>query len=347
MINIGYAKKYYVDGHIVPEISFEKKVQGFNKKAKILYPSHSVYFNKKYLKKAKTIIKKNLSLYYYQAWKRYFNNKNKLPSCVTEAMDNLYIYRPKIYMLFSFSTAMPYFIKYNLKGKITGQKTIWNNKIMADYGGDMGGGAAVIEDDKINKTATILIMDAYRSPSKFIKYETNYKKYKFTINVDPFLIETNRYEFLKNEWIKKNEITNSLPGIIFHELVHIALENSSTISLRAGDEATVEDIQFKIFPNAMPIYEANYNEFLWQYIKKNKKHPFKFFSNYKRRAFNPPNIDGLKYERIKYKINIILQGKTMYGNTIIKLLNIDKENTDDCKCDVMKKYLIPYFIYCE
>jgi hypothetical protein len=349
-ITLAQDEKIIIMGQKVPNILFEHTegaLQGLN----VVDDDTLAYFKINKRRILRKIIKNNLKSYYIAAWKAYIINKNNLPSCVTEALDNLHNKVPEIYLNFVFSSASAYFDKLNLKGKLSGEKTVWINGKMADYGGDIGGGAMAPGAN------TIFLVDAFSSPSKNVEYNTILRGCEYRTYLNDFDMGIPGSDFFEN-WHRKNEyVKNPIPGLIFHELVHMALEYSTTISSRDGDEATVEDIQLKIFSNAMPIYEGKYFDYLWKYLKKSRSGAFKYFNvpngeHWKRRDFNPPfnpsQENDLLYKKVDKKIDIILKGKVLFGHGDIVNLsaNVDGSNTDDVKCDPMKKYCIPYKICC-
>jgi hypothetical protein len=357
ILNLSYINIFADDGSIiimgqkVPNINF-KHTEGVYEGMNVVYDDTLAYFKSNRREFLREKIRGNLEKYYIAAWEAYITNKNNLPSCITEALDNLHNKVPEIYLNFIFSSASAYFDKLNLKGKLSGEKTVWINDKMADYGGDIGGGAMVPGAN------TIFLVDAFSSPSKNVEYSTILRGCEYRTYLNDFDMGIPGSDFFEN-WERKNGyVKNPIPGLIFHELVHMALEYSTTISSRAEDEATVEDIQLKIFSNAMPIYEGKYFDYLWKYLKKSKSGAFKYFNvpngeHWKRRDFNPPfnpsQENDLLYKKVDKKIDIILKGKVLFGHGDIVNLsaNVDGSNTDDVKCDPMKKYCIPYKICCD
>ena len=255
-------------GQQVPKIKFEH-IGGVHDGMDVVYEGTLAYFKPSKRDSVTKKIRRNLEAFYIAAWKAYIANKSILPSCVTSAMDNLHNYVPEIYLNFTFASASAYFDELSLKGKLSGEQTVWINGKMTDYGGDIGGGAQT--DDNV-----IFLVDAFSSPSKHIEFNTILNGCDYRTHLNEFDLGMGSQNFFKN-WKRKNgSVKNSIPGLIFHELVHMALKHS-TISSRAGDEATVEDLQLKIFPGAMPIYEGNYFSSLWKYKHEKDTRAFTYF----------------------------------------------------------------------
>jgi hypothetical protein len=326
-----FSEKILIQGHLVPGIN--PVVDG---------TTYDFYKIEKWGKLDNTI-KNNLENSYKTAWETYFAKKGNLPSCVVNALDNLHTKVPEIKLTFLFLSASNYFTKHGLEGRLTGEKTIRNsNGNIVDYGGDIGGGGAA------TSSTSIFIIDSYQSFSDFNKFTIKSGECNLEYHCSEFDIENTEFSFLK-EWQKQAETgKNTLAGIIFHEMVHIALEVMAQ-SNRHGDEATVEDMQLKIFPNAIPLYKNFYDEYLWKYINKGEKLVFEYFDgDWKRRVFNPPDIKGLIYQAIKDEINIIDKGISYSNkNKIVNVTHQEETDCQDARCEPMKDYIIPYFCKCD
>ena len=123
-----------------------------------------------------------------------------------------------------------------------------------------------------------------------------------------------------------------------------------SVKTRYKDEATIEDVMLKIFPHGAGFnaYELSYFGQLMSYKKGNGK-AFLFKEDKKSRIFNPPfygNYKNLFYKKINRKVNIITKGITIQTKNPVTVTVQDESNTDDCRDESLKKYIIPYFICC-
>jgi len=167
---------------------------------------------------------------------------------------------------------------------------------------------------------------------------------------------------LSKLWKSLGLVDCSFQSLLAHEVIHNALRQETTDTYwhdldkgRWGDEATVEDIQLKLFPSTSStlknnFYEGKFHFAMWWYnynrfFKLSKNDSTKFFDYYSQdiqRRFNPVYIAGqceLKYKKEK-NINVLT---TIKG---IKYNYKDGTLCDDCRCEELKDYVVPYFKCC-
>jgi hypothetical protein len=139
---------------------------------------------------------------------------------------------------------------------------------------------------------------------------------------------------------------------------------------RWSDEATVEDIQLKLFPRTgngtggLNTYESNFHFAVWYYrickltTMKLYNIPinewtrfFKYYRGNVQRRFNPVYIKGrceLNYSS-RDDIKTITKVFAFPGiiSSDILLYVRDGTKCDDCRCEELRKYVVPYFCACE
>lgn len=342
-----FPEKIEIKGHLVPGVTVTADDTTWN------------FYQIKNKEKLTDTIEDNLKKYYKTAWETYFDKKGNLPQCFQDALDNLHQKVPEIKLSFFLDSAGGYFYekgKYSTGpdgGPLIGAETKIVNGEMIDYACDIGVSGATIGN-------IIAIGNAFTSPSNSLKYSTRIGECDLTYSINFFLLKLRNSELLEEndqkcinylvaEWEASGSISDSIPATIFHELVHMALKNSNTISSRWNDDATVEDVTLKIFSNSKATYQEAYDFFLWEYLEKKKNPVFKYNSDSgHERSYNPPVINGLVYDEIKDKVEVITQGKNRITGKTINLGSRDKsKDCQDAICKPMKDYIIPYLCKCD
>ena len=215
-----------------------------------------------------------------------------------------------------------------------------------------------------NGLGTITILNGYKDfKARF--YKTIYKncKYEWYCN---YCRDTAFLNALSAHWTFANFVVGSFEGVLAHEVIHNALRQETTEPYwkgatdgRWGDEATVEDIQLKLFPGTssgteapgLNSYESKFHFAAWFYrINKDANNRrlnwTEFFTYYPgdlQRKYNPVYIKGSC--ELKYK-----SGSGIRTIRRIKGHNYrvaDETLCDDCRCEELKRYVAPYFECCS
>jgi hypothetical protein len=218
-------------------------------------------------------------------------------------------------------------------------------------------------DAQTNGQGTITIFNGYKDfKARF--YRTTYRNclYEWYCN---YCRDQAFLNALSAHWAFVSFVVGSFEGLLSHEVIHNALRQETTESYwngatdgRWGDDATVEDIQLKLFPRTsseteapgLNSYESTFHFAAWWYrVSKDANLPsnewtrfFEYYPGHVQRKYNPAYIKGrceLKY-------------KSGSGIRIIRRIKghnyrvADETLCDDCRCEELERYVAPYFDCC-